>query len=286
MRKQKSTTKKPGRQLRVASVQLRTGPDLAANLARIEQVLAECAGRGVSIAAFPECVVTGYNHDTIKRTTAAELRAAERRLADACRRYRIDALIGTPWRTGGKVENAALIIDRSGRVRARQLKLHLVGQDEEWGCTPGRMPSPVFRVAGVPCAVFICHDSRYPELARLPVLAGAKVLFYLSHEASLRKEGKMGPYRAQVQARAVENGVYVVHANAPADPDFRGSHGQSRIVAPDGSIMHEASIIGEEVLIATLDLAEATAENGLRSLEPGPLADWWRAGLRLVKVLQ
>ena len=29
---------------------------------------------------------------------------------------------------------------------------------------------------GVPCAAIICHDKRYPELVRLPVLAGARRL--------------------------------------------------------------------------------------------------------------
>ena len=62
----------------------------------------------------------------------------------------------------------------------------------------------------------------------------------------------MNPYRAQVQARAAENRVFVVHANAPANPDLSASHGQSRIVDPDGNIIQEASQFDEEVLIADL----------------------------------
>jgi hypothetical protein len=34
----------------------------------------------------------------------------------------------------------------------------------------------------------------------------------------------------------------IVQTNAPANEDLSGSHGQSRIIAPDGNIMHEALI--------------------------------------------
>lgn len=284
-RRKRASARPAARTIRVAAVQMRSGPDLVENLTKIEGFLAACARRGVRIAAFPECAVTGYSAPAILSSTARQLQQAEQRLAAACRRHAVSALIGCPWRNREGLHNAALIIDHTGRLLARHLKVHLVGQDNAWQCRPGTRPSPVFNFAGAACATFICHDSRYPELARLPVLAGARVLFYLSHEASLSKEWKMNPYRAQIQARAAENGVYVVHANAPADFDLGGSHGQSRIVAPDGNILQEATQFDETMLVADLDLAAATAENGVRSLEREPLARWWRSALRQVRRL-
>ncbi len=115
------------------------------------------------------------------------------------------------------------------------------------------------------------------------MLAGARVVFYLSHESPLKQEEKLGPYRAQVQARAAENGVYVVHANAPANADASGSHGQSRLVAPAGNVMQEASIFREEVITATLDLRRATAANARHSLTRGPLTRWWQEGVKQVR---
>jgi predicted amidohydrolase len=111
------------------------------------------------------------------------------------------------------------------------------------------------------------------------------VIFYLSHESNVARESKLVPYRAQVQARAVENGVYFVHANAPADDVHKGSHGQSRVVSPDGNLIDEASIFEEELLFADLELARATAENALRSLDGAPLSDWWREGLEHMRVI-
>ena len=272
--------------LRVAAVQLRSTDDYNHNVRRIQTILTECASQRVQVAAFPECAVTGYDAEAILRPTLRELRRTELELAEACRKLRIHALIGIPWRSRGRIHNSVIVIDRTGRLVARHLKVHLVGQDREWNCTPGTRPSPVLPIGRARCCVVICHDSRYPELTRLPVLAGARVVFYLSHEASLKKEWKMNPYRAQVQARAAENSVFVVHANAPANADLTASHGQSRIVDPNGTVLREASQFEEEVLIADLHLPEATAENALRSLELSPLDRWWREGLRQVTIIK
>lgn len=270
--------------VRVAVVQMRSARDLAANVARIDARLAECAQRGVRIAAFPECAVSTYYADFVRTLDAAALDAAERQVAAACARHGVNAIVGTALVRDGRPRNCALFIDARGEIVARHAKVHLVGGDTDWGCTPGADIAPVVYLAGAPCSVIICHDSRYPELCRLPVLAGARVVFYLSHESAPFKEAKMAPYRAQVMARAVENGVFVAHANAPADDWRTGSHGQSRLVAPDGNIIQEASMAGDEMLVADLNLADATAENGLRSLEREPLASWWREAVARVKI--
>jgi predicted amidohydrolase len=266
------------RTLRVAAVQMRSGRDLAANVARTIALLERCAAERADVAVFPECSVTGYFGDLIPRLSAKQLAAAEGRIARACARLRLWAIVGTPVRQGGKLYNSAVVIDDTGKVRERYHKVQLA---ESWP-DPGDHLS-VFHVKGVPCCTIICHDERYPELVRLPVLAGARVVFYLSHESPLAQEHKLGPYRAQIQARAAENSVFVVHANAPANADATGSHGQSRLIDPDGNLLREASLFKEEVLTATLDLRRASAANARRSLTRGPLADWWRQGLERVR---
>jgi hypothetical protein len=37
---------------------------------------------------------------------------------------------------------------------------------------------------------------------------------------------------------------------------------------------------------ADLDLLKATGENARRSVERGPLTDWWREGLERVRVIE
>jgi predicted amidohydrolase len=274
----------PGPQLRVATIQLRSKPDIRANVASIKQHLAACAAQQVQVAVFPECAVSGYFEKYISTLTAAELAAAAEEIAAACKANGIAAIVGTPEVRDGKWFNTALAINAEGRIIARYDKSYPIGQDRQWQCLPGEGPSPVFSIGPARASIIICHDNRFPELARLPVLAGSRVIFYISSEAPIIKEHKFEGYRAQAQAIAVENRVYLVHSNPPADDIRTGSHGHSRIVDAYGNLIKEAGMLQEEVLIADLDLSLADAEVALESLQ-GPMADWWREGMKRVKVL-
>lgn len=266
--------------LKVAAVQMRSSRNLADNLARITNSIHTCARDGVRVVAFPECALTGYFEDAATNATSVQLVDAEAQLAAACKTAGVYAIAGSAWREDGKLLNSALIFSPDGKVIERYHKIQLA---ERWPNAGDHLS--VFKIDGVPCSVIICHDERYPELVRLPVLAGAKVIFYISHESGLREEHKINPYRAQIQARAMENTVFVVQANAPANHDTSGSHGQSRIIAPDGNITREGSMFGEDVMVETLDVRKATRSNALKSLERGPLRDWWKEGVQRVRVI-
>lgn len=270
----------PRRVFKVASVQMRSTRDLETNVRNAVEHLKNCSRKGVEVVVFPECALTGYYTDVIRASTEEQIEKVIRALADACKEYKIAAVMGSPTREGGKLYNSAVVVNSKGVVVERYHKIQLA---EDWP-VGGDRPS-VFHLNGVPCSVIVCHDERYPELVRLPVLAGARVIFYTSHESGLRYESKVGPYRAQIQARAVENNVFIAQANAPANADSTGSHGHSRLLAPDGNILKEASIFNEDVLIGDFDLAQATARNALQSVARGPFADWYGQGVKQVKII-
>ncbi|HPU84321.1 MAG TPA: carbon-nitrogen hydrolase family protein [Candidatus Latescibacteria bacterium] len=273
---------------RVASVQFRSAPHVERNVARIVEHLHRLSQQGVRAAAFPECAVTSYDEKAIRATTPEQLSQAEREISTACRENGISVVVGIPYWEHGTLYNGALAFDSTGKCVARYAKIQLAG--EKW-CASGTRFA-MFNFDSVPCSVIICHDERYPELVRLPVLAGAQIIFYISCESDITAETKIAPYRAQIQARAMENSVFVVHANAPMGNvrmrngkprgEAAGSNGHSRIIKPDGNIVAEASIWGEDVLVADLDMSLATRHLALRSLQSPLLRSWWEAGLRLV----
>jgi predicted amidohydrolase len=267
--------------LSVSAVQFRSSRDLGDNLIRIKDHIKQAAADGSRIVLFPECALSGYFEEVITNLSPARIEEAVNDLCDTCRSANIYAIIGTPTFASGKIFNSALVISPHGKIIERYHKIQLA---ERWP-EPGDHLS-VFKIDGIPCSAMICHDERYPELVRLPVLAGARIIFYLSHESGLREENKISPYRAQIQARAVENTVFIVHANAPANKDTSGSHGQSRIIASDGNIVKEASMFGEEVITATLRLDRATRANARPSLTRGPLQEWWKSGLHHVRIIE
>ena len=267
--------------LRVAAVQMRSTRDLDGNIKHTRELLQQCAKDGVQVAVFPECSVSGYFDDVVVKLTAEQLAFAEKQVAAACKEFKIAAVVGMPWREKDQLYNSAIVIDETGKVVERYHKVQLAEKWPSWGDHLS-----VFKLHGVPCSIIICHDERYPELVRLPVLAGSRIVFYLSHESPVKNESKLNPYRAQIQARAVENNVFIVHANAPANADATGSHGQSRLIAPDGNILKEAAIFTEEVLTADLELKQATAAIAKRSLSHGPLAKWYAEGVKQVRIIE
>jgi predicted amidohydrolase len=260
---------------------MRSSRKLSDNVEATRQHLERCAREGAQVVVFPECSLTGYFDDEyMHNLKPKEVRAALDRIGQACKQYQVYAVVGAAVPDQGKLFNSALVFGPDGKQMERYDKIQLA---ERWPVGGDHLS--VFCVAGVPCSVIICHDERYPELVRLPVLAGARVVFYISHESGIRQEHKINPYRAQIQARAVENTVFVVQANAPSNPDTTGSHGQSRIIDPDGQILQEASIFGEETVSASLAVRKATGRLAKLSVERGPFGDWWREGVRKVRMI-
>lgn len=269
------------RVFKVAAVQMRSSRDLEANIQATIDHLKECSRKGVEVAVFPECSLTGYYTEVASATTEAQIEKAIQAIANACLEYKLGAIVGCPTWHGEKLFNSAIIINSRGTIVERYHKIQLA---EAWPVGGDQLC--VFHLNGVPCSVIICHDERYPELVRLPVLAGARVIFYLSHESGIQFENKIGPYRAQIQARAVENTVFIAHANAPANTDTSGSHGHSRLIAPDGNILQEASMFKVEVLVGEFDLSQATAQTALKSVTRGPLTQWYEEGRERVKIIR
>jgi len=264
----------PPVELRVAAVQMRSTFDVAENTAYVVKRLEELASQGVQVAVFPECALTGYTKEKSFTVDAKAIEKAERDIASVCARRKIAAVVGTVHKSAaGKLYNAALVVNSKGEVVERYGKLQLAG--EEWA-TPGNHMA-LFDLEGVPSTVIVCHDERYPEFVRIPALAGARVIYYISHESGMKEEHKLPGYRAQMMARAVENQMFAVAANAPGDMrDNSGSHGQSRIVNEDGNIQSEASIYADEVVIGTLRIRPGGRLT--RPLE-GVTGAWWKQGL-------
>ena len=259
-------------ELKVAAVQFRSSFDIADNTTRIIAHLDKLAAAGAHVAAFPECAVTGYHTGPTFDATVEQLESAAGKIGAACARNRIAAVVGSVYKVNGRAYNVALVYNEKGERVERYGKLQLAG--EKWA-TPGNHMA-LFDLRGVPSTVIICHDERYPEFVRLPAIAGARVVYYISHESGMKNEGKLPGYRAQMMARAVENQMFAVAANAPGNiADNSGSHGHSRIIKDDGNILEEASIYGEDVIVSTLRIKPGKLT---RPLE-GVTGDWWKQGV-------
>jgi predicted amidohydrolase len=269
----------------VAACQILTFPSPKESADKIQHWMRVAAGEGTQVLAFPEASICGYacDPDYWREADPADFRRAEARIVRAAKRLRMAVVLGTVHWEEGRLYNSLLLIDRDGTVRGRYSKTHLA---ERWP-NPGRRLF-VTPLAGVPSCFLICHDIRYPELVRLPAIAGARVCFFCSNESGLLQENKLSAYRAMPIARATENSIYVVMANAPGNPDdLRSpsqSHGNSKVIHPDGNVIREAGFFEERLVAATVDLAAASRAMALRSVNDDTiLRNWMREGARLVE---
>jgi predicted amidohydrolase len=271
-------------QLRVSACQILTYPEPSRSADKVIAWMERAAADGVDVVAFPEACLCGYACEPgyWERAKPDDFLAAEARVVEAARRLNLAVVLGTAHWEEGQLYNSLLIIDKGGVVRGRYAKTHLA---EKWP-QPGKR-LPIYTLAGVPSCFLVCHDVRYPELVRLPAIAGAQICYFCSNESGLTHEYKLSAYRAMPISRATENSIYLLMCNCPADPQNVASnsqsHGNSKIIHPDGNVLIEAGYFEERLVTATIDLDEANRVMAKRAVEDDTiLRDWMREGLALV----
>lgn len=186
--------------------------------------------------------------------------------------------------TDTKWWNTALVFNGRGEKVYRQAKLRCGGPDGQLGQWLDVFQGP----KNVTSSLQICADAGDPNIARLPVFKGSRVIFDISAESGLDIWSKMAPYEAQYMARAHESHSFVVQANMGSTWDSHGrvldaqggSHGNSLVAAPDGNILVRAGAYGEQLVLQDLDLRLAPPQPGYQPhsfMEP-----FYKAGMSLM----
>lgn len=264
--------------LRIASVQMPVDNDIQTNLDRILRHMQAAKADGARVAVFPESALSGFVKEAIENLDWERLQSAESAIAEEARRLDIYAIYGTATPSGhDRPYNSGVVVGPDGEEVHRYHKMVPEGWFE-----PGDHLA-YFEIDGTPCTMIICHDNRYPELVRIPAIKGAQVCFYISYEINSLSSAvnKIDNYRAQLIARAAENGIFVIQANGIGSPPGHDGVvlGHSRMVGPDGIVITEAPGMREVLQVETIDPSRASRGNAKKSLNIGPLQDWWVAGL-------
>ncbi len=269
--------------LQVGAVQMRFRPRIDQNVEHIVERIHSAANAGTDVVLFPECAVTGYRRD-FKGLTPGPVMKACADVARAARAARCNVLVGSPTFREGRWFNSLLLFDRRGRKAFEYSKIHLTAWDARF-FQPGRSLA-FFRIDGVPATAIICHERRYPELVRLPVMLGAQIVFHPNagldalDVSRTKRRGRDG-----IPVRAFENQVYYIFANS-VGPQGNGlwSAGDSKIVAPDSRLLALANNREEQLIQAELDLADAGRRYAREALQqPVFLRKAWKQMLALCK---
>jgi deaminated glutathione amidase len=251
--------------MRVAALQMTSGPEVAANLAQAGALLDEAARRGARLAALPENFSFMGLKDADKRAVAETegAGAVQDFLAAAARRLKLWIVAGTtPLRSGadGRVAAASLVYDADGARVARYDKIHLFDVDipgraesyrESANVAPGSRPAIVDTPVGR-LGLSVCYDVRFPELYRHLSAAGAQLL---SIPSAFTAPTGRAHWETLLRARAIENLCYVIApAQSGIHPSGRETYGDSMIVDYWGRVLQRLPR-GSGCAVAEVDLA-------------------------------
>ncbi len=265
--------------LTIAVAQLKFHAAIGDNVSCITEVIHSSAKAGADAVLFPECAVTGYNCD-FARVSNSEIDAALQTIASEAHTARCYVLVGSPTFAGRKRFNSLVVFGPHGRRVFCYSKIHLTARDKRFFTAGSTLA--FFPLAGVPCTAIICHERRYPELVRLPVMLGAQIVFHPNaglDSLPVSKTKRRG--RDGIAVRAFENEVYYVFANSVGPQgDGLWSAGDSKIVAPDSRVLALANNRDETIIKAKLDLSLASRKYARDALqEPSFLRIHWKAML-------
>lgn len=220
----------------------------------------------VDLAVFPELYLGGYSYHGLERSARTvddeELLVVRR----ACAQAGTAAVVGFAERTPAGLANSAAVLDRDGSVAAVYRKTQLFG-GERSVFVPGE-ELLVLALLGRRVAPLICFDIEFPEPARAAALAGADLFV----TASANMQPFFVDHEVASKARAVENRVAHLYANAVGSTEEFVFVGGSRAVSPLGDVLAEGSREREELIVVPVPEPGGVDErvDYLKALRPAP----------------
>jgi omega-amidase len=224
--------------MRIALCQMRVMQgQRAVNWATAEAMLREATAAQTDVVVLPEMWTSGYDFARLEEHAEVLDGPTAQRMAGLARELGVWIIAGSlPVRFADGVRNTSLTFDPEGQLRHVYSKLHLIGlMQEDRYLTCGR-DAATFDLSGVPAAVMICYDLRFPELARRYALAGAKLLFVPAQWPQPRA----AHWRTLLRARAIEDQMYVIGVNMSGWNENDRFAGGSLVVDPWGEMVVEA----------------------------------------------
>lgn len=228
-----------------------------------EQSILEAGAAKAELICFPESYIPGYRAEG-KAVPSPDLVFLERAWSAAraaAVRGDVGVLLGTERIVDGALLISTLVINRDGSIAGFQDKVQ-IAPSEEAVYSPGS-ERRIFQAGPLTFGISICHEGwRYPETVRWAARRGAQIVFHPHfHEA---EPGAFRPgifsdransfFEKAMLCRAAENTCFFASVNYASE----GSPTTSAVVRPDGSLLAYQPYGKEGLLIADVNLSEAT----------------------------
>jgi NAD+ synthase len=219
------------------------------NIDKVREARHQAASEGADLVVCSELVVSGYPPEdlVLKPFFLKKVEDAVKAFAEETGDGGPAVLLTAPWRDGGAIYNAALLLE-GGKIAATRFKRDLPNYgvfDEMRVFEPGPMPGPI-DFKGVRIGVPICEDIWTPDVPECLVESGAEIL--LVPNGSPYDIAKTDQRLQHVMARVTETGLPLLYVNQVGGQDELVFDGASFVINADHSLAVQAADWTEAVV--------------------------------------
>lgn len=246
--------------IKIAAIQMSTVADKMENVRTVKAYLEKIKDENPDFVILPEMFCCPYQTENFPIYAEKEGGPVWQQLSGYAKQYGIYLIGGSmPEKDAeGNVYNTSYIFDREGKQIGKHRKVHLFDIDIKGGQTFKESDTltagdsdTVFDTEFGKIGVMLCFDIRFPELSRMMVNDGAKVIFV---PAAFNMTTGPAHWELSFRTRALDNQIYMVGC-APARDVSAGyiSWGHSIVTDPWGRV---TDMLDEKkgILLAELDM--------------------------------
>lgn len=246
--------------IKIAAIQMSTVADKMENVRTVKTYLEKIKDENPDFVILPEMFCCPYQTENFPIYAEKEGGPVWQQLSGYAKQYGIYLIGGSmPEKDSeGNVYNTSYIFDREGKQIGKHRKVHLFDIDVKGGQTFKESDTltagdsdTVFDTEFGKIGVMLCFDIRFPELSRMMVNDGAKVIFV---PAAFNMTTGPAHWELSFRTRALDNQIYMVGC-APARDVSAGyiSWGHSIVTDPWGRVTGMLDE-NEGILLAELDM--------------------------------
>lgn len=246
--------------IKIAAIQMSTVADKMENVRTVKTYLEKIKDENPDFVILPEMFCCPYQTENFPIYAEKEGGPVWQQLSGYAKQYGIYLIGGSmPEKDAeGNVYNTSYIFDREGKQIGKHRKVHLFDIDVKGGQTFKESDTltagdsdTVFDTEFGKIGVMLCFDIRFPELSRMMVNDGAKVIFV---PAAFNMTTGPAHWELSFRTRALDNQIYMVGC-APARDVSAGyiSWGHSIVTDPWGRVIDRLDE-KKGILLAELDM--------------------------------
>ena len=246
--------------IKIAAIQMPTVTAKMENVRTVKTYLEKIKDENPDFVILPEMFCCPYQTENFPIYAEKEGGPVWQQLSGYAKQYGIYLIGGSmPEKDAeGNVYNTSYIFDREGKQIGKHRKVHLFDIDVKGGQTFKESDTltagdsdTVFDTEFGKIGVMLCFDIRFPELSRMMVNDGARIVFV---PAAFNMTTGPAHWELSFRTRALDNQIYMVGC-APARDVSAGyiSWGHSIVTDPWGRVTGMLDE-NEGILLAELDM--------------------------------